>query len=258
MSALRDSEWSSEWIPPKETTTKVEKGFLKNSIRGIANSLSGPFKNSTAFFYDLFLPQIDFYFVQSKFVSSISTFTVSSAFLKATFKRFTSSSSTVTPAPLSETSRFAIPTASCSSRLVPSSSIRSNLVSSTSSSTLSSSAINPTSSNSPKKRKGEPGWKTFDLQECLKRPMTWKTHLTASSALSSKPSPLARSRFNASLLSPPPLACQVSTRVVNPSLLAAARFPSASTSALPSTSVPKEQSITKKLASLPSAPSTPF
>ncbi|GAA5988050.1 hypothetical protein JCM5350_004154 [Sporobolomyces pararoseus] len=283
VSALSDSGWSS-----KETTTKAGKVSLKNSIRGAANSLSeGSFKNSAAL--DSFreerekeremrkrklelakarrkrysevaetwlnhsessssFPQINFdsSFVQSNLVSSTSTPTVSSPFLKPTFKRFTAFSSTVTLAPPSETPRFAILTASSSSRPVPSSSIRSNLVSSTSTRTLSSSVINFTSSSSPKKKKGEPGWKKFDLQE-------------TSSSLSVKPSALSRSDSKASLLSPPPaLSCQVSARVANPVLLTAARSPSVSTSNLPSTSVPKEQSVIEKLPQLPSAPTTPF
>ncbi|GAA5991655.1 hypothetical protein JCM5350_002152 [Sporobolomyces pararoseus] len=249
--------------------TKVEKVCLKNSIGGVPNSCSGgPFENSTAL--DSFREEREkereirkrklelakarrkrysesitrkvvssqlvpssnrLSFVQSKFISSTSTPTVSSSFLKPTSKRLTASSSTVTPAPFSEIPRFAIPTASSSSRLVPSSSIRSNLVSSTLTRTLSSLAIISTSSSSPKTKKGEPG----------------------TSSLSAKPPTLARSKLNASLLSPP-LSRQVSARVANPALLAAARSPPVSTS----TSTSNEQSIIEKLTSLPSAPTTPF
>ncbi|GAA5986208.1 hypothetical protein JCM5350_006541 [Sporobolomyces pararoseus] len=305
VSALRDSGWSSEAISSKETTTKVEKVSLKNSIRGVANSLSGgSLKSTTALDsfreerekeremrkrklelakarrksgaqgtqkrrstavgcepFPLLLCAPNEADLSSSFLSSAkdhgSISSKASSLLKSTFKRLTTSSSIVTPAPPSETPRFAIPTASSSSRVV-SSSIRSNLVSSTMTGSLSSSAINPTLSNSPKKNKGEPGWKKFDLQESLKRPMTWKTHLTASSSLSSKPSTLSRSKSNASLLSPPPLSRQVSARVANPTLLTAARPPSSSVSNQPSASVPKKESIAEKLASLPPAPSTPF
>ncbi|GAA5993394.1 hypothetical protein JCM5350_002163 [Sporobolomyces pararoseus] len=263
VSALRDSGWSSQ----SKGTTKVEKVSLKESIRGAANSLSeGSFNHSTAL--DSFREGREkeremrkrklelararrksgvqgtrkrrSTVVGSKHSESVSS--TASSFLKSTFERFTASSSTSTTASSSKTPRFAIPTASSSSRagLVPSSSIRSNLVSSTTSRTLSSSAINSTSSSSPKKKKGEP----------------------ASSSLSSKPSTLARSKSNASLLSPAPpppsLSRQNSARVANPTLLTAAQSPSLSVSNQPSASVPEKESIVEKLASLPSAPTTPF
>ncbi|BGP27963.1 hypothetical protein JCM10295v2_006950 [Rhodotorula toruloides] len=82
------------------------------------------------------------------------------------------------------TPRFAAPTASTSARAI-------------------SSAVKPnTASPSPKK---QPGWKKFDLQESLKRPMSWKTGQTGSSPA------VARAGAGASR--------QVSAEVANPSLL---------------------------------------
>ncbi|GAA5984714.1 hypothetical protein JCM5350_007926 [Sporobolomyces pararoseus] len=157
--ALRDSGGSSEIVSSKETTTKVEKVSLKDFIttRSFLKSTILPLFNRTLS-------------LLHRLLLSLPPFSS---------PQFTTSSATVTPAPPFETPRFAIPAASSSSRLVPSSFVQSNLVSSTSFRTLSSSAINSPSSNSPRKKKGEPGWKKFDLQESLKRPMTWKTHLTA-------------------------------------------------------------------------------
>ncbi|GAA5970800.1 hypothetical protein JCM3765_006310 [Sporobolomyces pararoseus] len=290
VSALRDSGWSSESKGTTTTMTKEEKVSLRNSIRGVANSLSGGSLNKGKGTLESIREEREkereerkrklemakarrksgvqgttkrrrpSTIVGPKHSGSVSS--TASSFLKSTFKRLTTSSSTVPPT-VSETPRFAIPTASSSSRagLVASSS----LVPSTSTRTLSSMMSPSNVSSSPKKKKGEPGWKKFDLQESLKRPMTWKTHLTGSS--SGKPPNLSRSNSNASLLSPPPLSRQVSARVANPSLLAVARSPPApsaststsiSTSTSTSTSTSNERSITEKLASLPSAPTTPF
>ncbi|GAA5882936.1 hypothetical protein JCM16303_006661 [Sporobolomyces ruberrimus] len=191
--------------------------------------------------------------VGPKHSGSLSSST--SSFLKSTFKRFTSSVNAPVAAPspalaavqsppISQTPRFAIPTASSSSRA--------GLVASSSTRTLSS-----IKSPVVTAKKGEPGRKKFDLQESLRRPMSWKPRLAGSASLSSKPSTLSRS--SSSSLIQPPLSRQVSARVANPSLLTATtKTPSAPPVQRDASVLETEQSVTLKLASLPSAPTTPF
>ncbi|GAA5891967.1 hypothetical protein JCM6882_007423 [Rhodosporidiobolus microsporus] len=204
-----------------------------------------------------------------------------SRFLKSTFKKFapsigssTASSSTAAPStskPLSRSTsipRFASSTASTSSR------------------TAGASASPVTS------LKKQPGWKKFDLQESLKRPMAWKPQLggVGGSSLSGKPTPTATASGSLSTRPSPAFAApssatkrtstltrQPSARVANPGLLGAVKAGAGGASSAtsvaaqpiaeepasaPAPSLPSPAddplNIAAKLAALPSAPSTVF
>ncbi|GAA5850961.1 hypothetical protein JCM3766R1_003958 [Sporobolomyces carnicolor] len=115
----------------------------------------------------------------------VATPSVGSSFLKTTLKRFTSStnpgkkSATSASALPSSSSmpRFATPTASSNSRSA-------RIAPSTSTSSLAS------KQKSVPVKPSEPGWKRFNLQESLKRPMTWTTSskpLATSNAVTGTP-----------------------------------------------------------------------
>ncbi|GAA5838173.1 hypothetical protein JCM5353_001520 [Sporobolomyces roseus] len=186
-----------------------------------------------------------------------STSSAASQFLKSTFRKLTHSTSNFTtsqPLPSSSSSssisqipRFAASTASSSTRagLVHSHSVRS---------------IAPLRAASPVKKK-EPGWKKFDLQESLKRGMSWKSSISGggrkekatslapiSDSNLTKPS-ASLPRSDSSSLSRQPSS---SSRVANPTLLPG------TTSRVPLPTSQSIQSIRSKLDALPPAPKTPF
>ncbi|GAA6024368.1 hypothetical protein JCM11491_001107 [Sporobolomyces phaffii] len=161
-----------------------------------------------------------------------------SSFLKSTLKRFTTASSSAgtvvgppgaqhrppppPPATPAQVPRFAVATAASASRVVAPSSLTSS------------------SSSSFRKGRVEPGWKKFDLQESLKRPMTWKSRLGAlffcfvcfESGRADGESLLCSVGTSTPAKPPPP------SQVVGPE--------------------PSERDVASKLASLPAAPTTPF
>ncbi|GAA5845374.1 hypothetical protein JCM11251_005647 [Rhodosporidiobolus azoricus] len=203
-----------------------------------------------------------------------------SRFLKSTFRKLapsiaSSSSSAPVPASTSSTTLprstsipcFASYTASTSSRVAASAGATASPVASL-------------------RKQPVPGRKKFDLQESLKRPMTWKSSLNSKSGsstsgatcLSSRPSPAFAAPSSASKRTST-LSRQPSARVANPGLLGAVKpgvassdlgtapalhlieeKPVASTSsaAAPTASADDPLNIAAKLAALPSAPTTVF
>ncbi|GAA5888059.1 hypothetical protein JCM5296_005419 [Sporobolomyces johnsonii] len=198
-----------------------------------------------------------------------------SRFLKSTFKRFAPSSLSSRPAPTPVTST------SSAAKPLPSSISVPRFAASTASSSSRAGLVAAAAASSTTSPKKQPGWKKFDLQESLKRPMSWKTHLGSeprNSLLSGKPAAsiapsLSVSRLHApSSTSKRPLARQPSARVANPSLLGAVKAGTSTTSAstteerstassMPTPPVELGEDplgVAAKLASLPSAPSAFF
>ncbi|GAA5912318.1 SAP domain-containing protein [Sporobolomyces salmoneus] len=297
VSALRDSGWTSSSTPSRKTSGE-EKLSLKESIRTASSSLSsrragggGGGKDGLERLREereerkrkLELAKArrksnaaavaagggggtpagkrrrPVPVVGPKPTGSVSS--TASSFLKSTFKRFTTTtapppsnfaSSSFTSSSQPQTQgipRFAIPTASSSSRAIASLA-------------TSSSNLSRTINTSPGKNVNDRGKKKFDLQESLKRPMKWRTHLSSGYGPSSTGSgKFERTNSTNSLLSPPapppqalPLARKFSARVANPALLSAtldAPPPLASSSS-------NERIVSHELASLPPAPTTPF
>ncbi|GAA6015990.1 hypothetical protein JCM10207_006830 [Rhodosporidiobolus poonsookiae] len=187
-----------------------------------------------------------------------------SRFLKSTFKKLAPSlaSTSTSAAP-------AKPAPSFLSRRLPLSTSVSNLASSTAS-TSSRATLHVTAASPNGSLKRQPGWKKFDLQESLRRPMPWKA---GSSSLAGKVEASAPGPKRA-----PSLSRQPSARVANTSLLGAVKpdttsaeqpaplavveeAPTAPASPSHSSAVEPADDpldIVAKLAALPSAPSTIF
>ncbi|GAA5955554.1 hypothetical protein JCM21900_000039 [Sporobolomyces salmonicolor] len=191
-----------------------------------------------------------------------------SRFFKSTFKRFAASTLSSRPAPTSDTS------ASFTAKPLPSSISVPRFAASTASSASRAGLVAAAAGSATTSPKKQPGWKKFDLQESLKRPMSWKTHLgceARNSSLGGKPAASSSPSFSVSRLHPPPsttkrpFARQLSARVANPSLLGAVKAGTsttnelsiASTTPTPRTPLCEDPlGVAAQLASLPSAPST--
>ncbi|GAA5997620.1 SAP domain-containing protein [Rhodotorula paludigena] len=189
------------------------------------------------------------------------TGSAASRLLKSTFRKFAPPSNKPTtlsrpPLPSSASSRNLASTAST----IPSSSTTSSSASvprfaAPTASTSSRAALASTSTASPPKKAAQPGWKKFDLQASLQRPMSWKPHLGASPQLATSPS---SARPSAAFAAPASASKRASTftrtassmRVANATLFSPVRAveppaPEQATSA-----------AQDKLAALPPAPST--
>ncbi|GAA5933770.1 uncharacterized protein JCM15063_001415 [Sporobolomyces koalae] len=178
-------------------------------------------------------------------------------FFRSTFKKFSTSSTSgfnrsaalAGPSAMTATAavvpRFAIPTASSASRaglVLPASSSRA---------AISSVATTDTSLG----KKGGPGWKKFDLQESLKKPMKWKLPGSLS-AKTTQPS------GSSALNLPRPASMTLATSKPGAKQALGTAQTATTTSNLAkrsglSVSSP-EQTVVAKLASLPAAPTTPF
>ncbi|GJN94144.1 hypothetical protein Rhopal_007218-T1 [Rhodotorula paludigena] len=131
---------------------------------------------------------------KSQIANAKPTGSAASRLLKSTIRKFAQPSNKPTtlsrpPLPSSASSRKLASTAST----IPSSSTISSSASvprfaAPTASTSSRAALASTSTASPPKKAAQPGWKRFDLQASLQRPMSWKPHLGASPQPAASPS----------------------------------------------------------------------
>ncbi|GAA5945143.1 hypothetical protein JCM10213_001574 [Rhodosporidiobolus nylandii] len=172
-----------------------------------------------------------------------------SRFFKSTLKKLTPSSSLASSASTSKP----LPSApSTSTSALP------RFASSTASTSSRTAAVPTSTSSASLKEKKQPGWKKFDLQESLKRPMSWKT-----GTLSSRPNAAAGSLAKTPAGAAPPAGLKRTTstaslRVANNALLSPVGPSRVPPSPVKEEAADVEVSVAAKLAALPPAPSTAF
>ncbi|GAA5875089.1 hypothetical protein JCM8547_005409 [Rhodosporidiobolus lusitaniae] len=208
-----------------------------------------------------------------------------SRFLKSTFKKLSPSVSSTASASTASTSTKPLPSSTSAPRFASSTALTSSRI------------AFPASASPVASLKKQPRWKKFDLQESLKRPMSWKAATGSSESVKGKAvsmpaaaSSLPRSRSTSGFAAPTAssskrnstLTRKPSERVANPTLLGAVKpgaaveatssarpavvpeepvptLPSpSSTSTASTSSLDDPLNVAARLTALPSAPSTIF
>ncbi|BGP43822.1 hypothetical protein JCM10449v2_007879 [Rhodotorula kratochvilovae] len=194
------------------------------------------------------------------------TGSTASRFFKSTMRKLAPASSLVSsaktappPRSSSTSSRTIAPSASTRA-LAPSTSAAVPRFAASTASSSSRSALSSNGAAASPPKKAQPGWKKFDLQASLQRPLSWKPHPAAAAPASPvAPRPSAAFRQPGSAAKRPAASAQgsltrtTSSRVANRALLSPVR-PAPLAEEPPAAAATAEE----KLAALPAAPSTLF